>query len=40
MWTVNKGSGLSSLHCGKCFDLAIGSTWFPCRLIWYRLTSI
>ena len=32
IWTVNQGSRLSSLRCGECFDLAIGSAWFPCRL--------
>jgi hypothetical protein len=32
VWTVDHGSHIYSLHCGECFDLAIGSAWFRCRL--------
>jgi hypothetical protein len=32
VWCLKQDSRLYSLHCGECFDLAIGSAWFPSRL--------
>ena len=40
-WTISQGCQTYPLHCGECFDLAIGAIWLPCRLEmdanWYVL---
>lgn len=32
VWCISHDAHPYALHCGECFDLAVGSSWIPCRL--------
>lgn len=43
VWCVNQETRPYALHCGECFDIAVGTAWLPCRLeldtSWYIILA-